>query len=162
MLNDEPYANAVLKRSERKAVEAGELHCHDCNRAANTACVEGGHRTTAILPNKEEWQIDPYSSCEIISKSNDGRAVYLEHHIATIYGDDKDHRAKRATAIIHNHAQAQLVGELVEALREESLPRNDGDCWCDDDYRKDEPHTDHCQTVRRLIDAALDRVGKRA
>lgn len=73
---------------------------------------------------------------------------------------DSGKRVGRATSmgflqtIIDNHRAARLVPGLVEALRNESLPRPDGHCWCDDDYRQNGPHAEHCQGVRLLVDAA--------
>ena len=51
-------------------------------------------------------------------------------------------------------ADDNLVAALAAVVLDESLPRSDGPCWCDDDYSSKGPHAERCQRIKELIQRA--------
>ena len=87
-----------------------ELHCSDCQRAANTECVENDHETVEM--NAEgEWRV-----------VHDAKTSHPDNwHIRDGYnGDCLAHAGTEriAAQIVSDHKAAKSQALLVEALRE--------------------------------------------
>jgi hypothetical protein len=141
MKNDSPQAQSksVIKRlaAQQKCPACGELNCFD--HALRTMTTE-----PQAQPPERIW----ISAASLPRSRKDGVGSFYPN----FSGD-----ASRFDLIEYIRADLpraaaddDLVAALTAVVIDESLPRPDGPCWCDDEYDSKGPHTERCQRIKEL------------